>query len=172
MMLAYHNDPVVKAKHLLDSIFDRPDSSLIGGRFSIWLLSDEKWGVRKFASGDVLAAIDGIVDLHRRTIAGEAVHDEEWAAAAAEAAAAGAAAEAEETTATTAAALAALSAETTATTAATWAAVWTAAAAWTAWTSVETIGMFGVACADELERLLSEAPQIGNVQTPPEGGAA
>src|SRR5271165_1429994 len=48
------------------------DLSLVWPKFAIWMLSDEVWGVRKYAHSDgSRAAIDFVVALYHRKIAGD-----------------------------------------------------------------------------------------------------
>jgi hypothetical protein len=58
------------------------DLSGVWPLFALWLLTDEKHGVRQYAKTDrVRDAIDGVAALYRREVAGEKPSIEEWRAA-------------------------------------------------------------------------------------------
>lgn len=58
------------------------DLSLVTAHFFVWLLSDPVDGVIRFAREDGKAAIETVVALYQRRIAGDEPTDQEWIAAA------------------------------------------------------------------------------------------
>jgi hypothetical protein len=51
---------------------------MILDQFMVWLLSDERQGVIRFASENGKAAIERVTKLYERRLLGEVVSDEEW----------------------------------------------------------------------------------------------
>ena len=87
------NDDAQKwPSRFLAAITEGSDLSRVWSHLAVWLLTDNDFGVCQYARGDSLKAVDRVVELYRREIAGESVSNEEWAAARAAAWAARAAA--------------------------------------------------------------------------------
>jgi hypothetical protein len=66
----------------MNAIQPGADLSLVTAKFMVWLLSDKKHGVMQYAREDGKVAIERVVKLYKRVIAGETVKDDEWANAA------------------------------------------------------------------------------------------
>ena len=72
------------AARITDALFaakDNPKLPLVWNRFAVWMLTDKKRGVLKYAKPKGKEAIIGVAALHSRTINGDKVLEKEWAAA-------------------------------------------------------------------------------------------
>jgi len=94
-LYATRNFPLAKEwpERFLSAIKPGSDLSLVWTKFALWLLSDEKDGVIRFAKrADTRTAIEGVSALYRRWAAGDKPATSEWESARKIAAAAAAAA--------------------------------------------------------------------------------